>query len=121
MPEHMNQPGSDSDANFVGWQETLSGDFFALFTITAADHPSYGSTVSEASLYRLGLRVPPTLLPYPGKKPSPWHNQVFKSTPPKTARNAIEIAGLDYTVVKNLARIENGVEGRCICHSTNIF
>jgi hypothetical protein len=63
MPEHTNPPGSDSDANFVGWQETLSGKIFPLFNITIADHPLYQSTVSDATLRRLRLRVPRTLSP----------------------------------------------------------
>ena len=64
MPEHTNPSGSDSDANFVGWQETLSGEIFPLFNITIADHPLYQSTVSDATLRRLRLRVPRTLSPY---------------------------------------------------------
>lgn len=51
MPEHTNPPSSDSDAIFIGWQETLSGISFPLFDITIADHPLYRSTVSEATLY----------------------------------------------------------------------
>jgi hypothetical protein len=58
MPEHTNPPGSDSDANFLGWQETSSGKVFPLFNITVADHPLYQSTVSDATLRRLCLRVP---------------------------------------------------------------
>jgi hypothetical protein len=100
MPEHTNLPGSDLDANFVGWQESMSGDFFPLFMITVAGHPSYQSTVSVSSLRRMGLRVPPVLSPYPGKEPSPWHNLVFKLNHPKTPRNKILKDGLDYTVVK---------------------
>ena len=61
MPEHANPPGSDSDANFVGWQETLSGKFFPLFNITIAGHPLYRPTVSDKTLHRLRLRVPQTL------------------------------------------------------------
>jgi hypothetical protein len=60
MPEHMNPPGSDSDANFIGWQKTLSGRNFPLFNITIPDHPLYQSTVSDATLRRLRLRVPQT-------------------------------------------------------------
>jgi hypothetical protein len=59
MPEHTNPPSSDSDANFLGWQKTSSGDFFPLFNITVADHPLYQSTVSDATLRKLCLRVPP--------------------------------------------------------------
>jgi hypothetical protein len=71
MPEHTNSPGSDSDANFIGWQKTLSEDFIPLFTITVADHPSYQSTVSVASLRRLGLRVPRILSLYPERESFP--------------------------------------------------
>ena len=71
MPEHTNPPGSNSDANFVGWQETLSGEIFPLFNITIADHPLYQSTVSDATLRRLRLRVPRTLSPYHEIEPSP--------------------------------------------------
>jgi hypothetical protein len=60
MPEHMNPPDSDSDAKFIGWQETLSGKSFPLFDITIEDHPLYRSTVSGATLHRLCLRVPRT-------------------------------------------------------------
>jgi hypothetical protein len=59
MPEHKSPAGSD--ANFVGWQETSSGKSYPLFDITIADHPLYRSTVSDATLRKLGLRVPRTL------------------------------------------------------------
>ena len=49
---------SDSDAVFIGWQEMHSGGVFALFIITAAGHPSYGSTVSEETLNKLNLQIP---------------------------------------------------------------
>jgi hypothetical protein len=71
MSEHTNPHGSDSDANFIGWQETLSGKIFPLFNITIADHPLYRSTVSDATLRRLRLRVPQTLSPYHEIGPSP--------------------------------------------------
>ena len=35
-----------------------SGDVYALYTITAADHPSCGSTVTEKTLNKLNLQVP---------------------------------------------------------------
>lgn len=88
MPEHTNPPGLDSDAYFVGWQETISGDYVALYTITVPGHPSYQSTVSEASLRRLGLRVPRILSSYPETGPSPWHNRVIELNHPRTAGNA---------------------------------
>ena len=71
MSEHTKPPGSNSDANFLGWQEKLSGEIFPLFNITVADHPLYRSTVSEATLRRLNLRVPRTGSPYSEKEPSP--------------------------------------------------
>ena len=64
MPEYTNPPGSDSYASFIGWQETLSGKSFPLFNITIVDHPLYRSTVSDATLRRLLLRVPRTLSAY---------------------------------------------------------
>jgi hypothetical protein len=110
MPEHTNLPGSDLDANFVGWQENLSGDFFPIFTITVAGHPSFQSTVSVSSLHRLGLRVPPVLSPYLGKEPSPWHDLVFKLNQPKTARNELEMTGLDYPFVKKPLESKSGLK-----------
>jgi hypothetical protein len=50
ISERTNSSGSDSDANFLGWQQTLSGEIFPLYTITVADHPSYHSTVSDTTL-----------------------------------------------------------------------
>ena len=49
---------SDSEAVFIGWQEMYFGDVYALYTITAAGHPSRGSTVSEETLNKLNLQVP---------------------------------------------------------------
>jgi len=49
---------TDSDAVFIGWQEMHSGGLFALYIITVAGHPSYGSTVSEETLKKLNLRIP---------------------------------------------------------------
>jgi hypothetical protein len=60
MDEQTKPHGSDSDAHFVGWQETLSGKPFPLFDITLEEHPLYQSTVSDTTLRRLGLRVPQT-------------------------------------------------------------
>jgi len=50
--------GSESDAKFIGWQEMGTGEPFAFYNITAADHPSFGSTVTEEGLKKLGLQVP---------------------------------------------------------------
>lgn len=63
MSEHTNQASSDSDAEFLGWQKTGWGEVFALYNITAADHPSFGSTVTEKSLQKLDLQVPAAPLP----------------------------------------------------------
>lgn len=49
---------SGSDAVFLGWQETLSGVAIALYNITACNHPSFGSTVTDRVLRELDLKVP---------------------------------------------------------------
>lgn len=49
-----------SDAVFVGWQKTSWGEMFALYNITAAHHPSRGSTVTDETLRRLSLHIPAT-------------------------------------------------------------
>jgi hypothetical protein len=49
---------SNSDAVFIGWQETPAGSAFALYSVTAAGHPSHGSTVSEETLSKLNLQIP---------------------------------------------------------------
>ena len=54
------QTSRNDDAVFKGWQTTTSGESFALYTITAADHPSRGSTVTDKSLRNLNLKVPQT-------------------------------------------------------------
>ena len=110
MPEQTNPPGLGSDANFLGWQKTKSGDIFPLFNITVRDHPLYQSTVSEATLCREHLRIPQTLSPYPEIKPPPWHNMGIELNHPVTARDAIEMAGLDYTVVKKPLGLDTGLK-----------
>ena len=48
----------NADVEFLGWQKTMSGDNVALYNITAANHPSHGSTVSEKTLNKLNLKMP---------------------------------------------------------------
>jgi phage/plasmid-like protein (TIGR03299 family) len=100
MPKRANRPGADQDAVFLGWQESLSGAIFPMYTIIAADHPSYHSTVSDRTLRKLGLRIPETPSPYTKIGPSPWQSLGIALSYPKTAREAIESAGLDYTIAK---------------------
>jgi hypothetical protein len=58
MIKYNNSSVSDSDAVFLGWQETLSGEVIALYNITADGHPSYGSTVTDRILFELNLQIP---------------------------------------------------------------
>jgi phage/plasmid-like protein (TIGR03299 family) len=110
MGENTVPDSPDSDAEFLGWQETLSGAIVPLYSVTVANHPLYHSTVSEATLRRLHLRVPLMLSPYPETALSPWHNLGVKLNHPKTAREAIEKAGLDYTVVREKLAANTGLE-----------
>lgn len=55
-----------ADAVFAGWQETGSGEAFALYTIVARANPFRGSTVSESTLRKMNLGVPETP-PYEGE------------------------------------------------------
>ncbi len=97
-----------SDAHFLGWQTTSSGTMFPLFNVTTPGHPSYHSTVSDSTLRSLRLRVPETQSPYGEAGPSPWHNLGIELNRPPTAREAIEVAGLDYTVMKTVRERETG-------------
>jgi len=56
--ERSDSLNASEDATFLGWQKDLTGNFMALYNITAAGHPSYGSTVTEQSLKEMNLRVP---------------------------------------------------------------
>jgi hypothetical protein len=59
--------GRDEDAVFMGWQTAGGGKAVALYNVTAAGHPSFGSTVTEKSLLKLNLQVPQTPLLPPGE------------------------------------------------------
>ncbi len=50
MPKYMNPTRSDSDAIFIGWQKTSEGNILPMFNVTAADHPFFHSTVTDATL-----------------------------------------------------------------------
>jgi hypothetical protein len=58
----------NQDAMFYGLQETLTGERFALYIISKADHPSYGSSVSENTLKRLNPEIPEQHFPTEGMK-----------------------------------------------------
>lgn len=63
MTEETNASSSESDATFLGWQKTGSGEVFGLYNVTAANHPSRGSTVTENGLRMLNLQVPGVPVP----------------------------------------------------------
>ena len=110
MIEHKKPSDSDSDANFLGWRGEFPGEISPLFNITVADQPLYQSTVSESTLRRphhLVLRSPS---PYPETESSPWHNLGIELNHPKTAREAIKMAGLDYTVMKKPLGLKTGLK-----------
>jgi hypothetical protein len=56
----IRQSAQAKDAIFMGWQKTSSGEDFALYNITAAGHPSLGSTVTGLSLLKMNLQIPQT-------------------------------------------------------------
>jgi hypothetical protein len=72
-PESCNPETVNSDAEFLGWQKTRTGEFFALYNITAVKHPLYRSTVTEKTLRQQCLQIPPTSLP-----PGPLAELAFK-------------------------------------------
>jgi phage/plasmid-like protein (TIGR03299 family) len=110
MSKHTKPSDSDSDAKFLGWQGKISGELFPLFNITVTDHPLYQSTVSESTLRRLHLRVPRIPSPYPEIASSPWHDLGIELNHPKTARDAMEMAGLNYTVKKKPLKLKKGLK-----------
>ncbi len=100
---------SDTDAIFVGWQKS-GAEIYPLFNIIAADHPLHHSTVTDVTLRKLQLRIPQTPSPYPETAPAPWHNQGIKLNNPKTAREAIQMAGLDYSVTKQPLGLQTSMQ-----------
>ena len=54
---------NNSDATFIGWQESPSGMILPLYNVTVVGHPAYGSTVAEKTLIMYNLRVPQTPSP----------------------------------------------------------
>ncbi len=88
------------DVEFLGWQETLTGERFPLYNVMRIGHPSYRSTVTEETLKTIHLRTPRTPSPFPDVAASPWHSTGTSLVSPATSREAIEAAGLNYTVVK---------------------
>jgi hypothetical protein len=57
MTKNANRSARNSDAVFIGWQKTPWGPL-ALYNITATNHPSYGSTVTEKTLREFHLQIP---------------------------------------------------------------
>ena len=50
MSKYPSPTQSDSDAIFLGWQNTSAGDISPMFNVTAADHPFFHSTVTGTTL-----------------------------------------------------------------------
>jgi hypothetical protein len=59
-PESSSPESANSDAEFLGWQKTPAGKIFALYNVSAKQHPLYRSTVSEQTLRQQHLDTPPT-------------------------------------------------------------
>ena len=52
-----NQPVRHPDAVFLGWEKNTETPL-ALYYITAIDHPSFGTTVTEDTLREFNLQIP---------------------------------------------------------------
>jgi hypothetical protein len=50
---------TNRDAEFLGWQKTKDGRAFALYNVMAEEHPLYRSTVTEKTLRKENLEIPP--------------------------------------------------------------
>jgi hypothetical protein len=57
MSKTANRSVRNSDVVFIGWQGTSWGEVLALYNITVAGHPSYGSTVTDRELRMLHMRI----------------------------------------------------------------
>jgi hypothetical protein len=53
------QKSTNSDVVFLGWQAMPSGKVVPLYNIVLKNHPLYQSTVSEDTLRKYNLCVPP--------------------------------------------------------------
>jgi hypothetical protein len=71
-----------ADAVFLGWQQTPAGKAFAIYNIILENHPSYHSTVTESTLRKLGLRIPPT------PEPPSWDSRTLVMSINKDAVSA---------------------------------
>lgn len=51
---------SGSDAEFLGWQETMDGGAIPLYVVLSKLHPLNRSTVSAKTLRQHNIEIPPT-------------------------------------------------------------
>jgi hypothetical protein len=65
VPKNKEPLRPDSDAEFLGWQKTSTGEAFPLYNVTATQHPLFRSTVTQKTLRTHNLEVPETPLPQP--------------------------------------------------------